>query len=56
MVVPLNVVNTFGLRTKPMASDKFICPFGRHVSVSAMVDKLKFHLGGIEVRLNNAVV
>ena len=56
MVVPHNVVNTFGLRTKPMVSDKFICPFGQHVSVSAVVDKLEFHLGGIEVCLNNTVV
>jgi len=41
-----------------MASDKFICPYGhgRHISVSAVVDELKFHLGGIEICLNNAVV
>ena len=55
-VVPISVVKTFGLRTKPMASDKFISPIGRTISVSAVVDELKFHLGSIEVCLNNAVV
>ena len=37
-----------------MASDKFICPFGCHVSVPVVVDEPKFQLGGIEVCLNNA--
>jgi hypothetical protein len=55
-VVPISVVKTFGLSTKPMASNRFTSYDGRQVSVSAVVDELKFLLGDIEICLNNAVV
>ena len=55
-VVPISVVKTFGLSTKPMASNRFTSYDGRQVSVSAVVEELKFLLGDIEICLNNAVV
>jgi len=55
-VVPISVVKTFDLSTKPMASNRFTSYDGRQVSVSAVTDELKFLLGDIETCLNNAVV
>ena len=55
-VVPLSVVRTFGLKTKPITSSQFIDYSGRSISISAVVDELTFNIDSVEVCLNNAIV
>ena len=55
-VVPLSVVKTFGLKTKPITSSQFVDFSGNTISISAVVDELTFNIGSLEVCLNNAIV
>ena len=55
-VVPMSIVYSFRLKTKPIRSSRFINCFGNVVQVTAVIDDFKFCLGDIEICLNNAVV
>ena len=55
-VIPMDVVKTFGLKTKPISSSQFMAFNGNPVSISAVVDEFTFYIGSVEVCLNNAIV
>jgi len=55
-VVPKAVVKSFGLKTKPIASSKFVTVTSGIVDVAEVVDEFRFFLEDVEICLNNAVV
>mmetsp|Transcript_29075 Transcript_29075/g.64493 ORF Transcript_29075/g.64493 Transcript_29075/m.64493 type:complete len:849 (-) Transcript_29075:131-2677(-) len=55
-VVPRSIVETFGLQVRDITSSQFCSFDGGTVTVSSVVDELKFYLGDLEICLNNAVV
>jgi len=55
-VVPKAVVKSFGLKTKPIASSKFVTVTSGIVDVAEVVDELRFFLEDVEICLNNAIV
>mmetsp|Transcript_17768 Transcript_17768/g.35613 ORF Transcript_17768/g.35613 Transcript_17768/m.35613 type:complete len:860 (+) Transcript_17768:55-2634(+) len=55
-VVPKAVVKSFGLKTKPIASSKFVTVTSGIVDVAEVVDEFRFFLEDVEICLNNAIV
>lgn len=55
-VVPKAVVTTFGLKTKPITSSRFIDALDKKIYVAEVVDEIKFFLQDVEICLNNAIV
>ena len=55
-VVPKAVVNSFGLKIKPITSSQFKDVMDKRIKVAAVVDEIRFFLQDVEICLNNAVV
>ncbi|KAL7546812.1 hypothetical protein ACHAWF_010147 [Thalassiosira exigua] len=55
-VVPQSVVDSFGLKTKPLRSSQFVSVDGGHVSISGVIDEFRLFLDGVEICLNNAII